>query len=66
MGGARARHYFPVSAVGDGQGLNITVQSYDGSVDIGLVSCAQLVPDLSRLIDLIVEEFATLHALAAS
>ena len=66
MAGARARHYFPVSAVMDGQGLNITVQSYDGSVDIGLVSCARLVPDLARLIDLIVEEFATLHALASS
>ena len=66
MAGAQARHYFPVSAVADGQGLNITVQSYDGSVDIGLVSCARLVPDLPRLIDLIVEEFATLHALASS
>jgi hypothetical protein len=35
-------------------------------VDIGLVSCARLVPDLPRLVDLIVEEFATLHALASS
>ena len=66
MAGARARHYFPVSAVADGQGLNITVQSYDGSVDIGLVSCARLVPDLARLDELIVEEFATLHAVASS
>ncbi|MEJ2867063.1 wax ester/triacylglycerol synthase family O-acyltransferase [Actinomycetospora sp. OC33-EN08] len=62
MAGARARHYFPVSAVADGQGLNITVQSYDGSVDIGLVSCARLVPDLRRLVDLIADELETLRA----
>ncbi|WP_018333023.1 WS/DGAT/MGAT family O-acyltransferase [Actinomycetospora chiangmaiensis] len=66
MAGARARHYYPVSAVADGQGLNITVQSYDGSVDIGLVSCARLVPDLGRLVDLIVEEFHALHGPAPS
>jgi WS/DGAT/MGAT family acyltransferase len=61
IGGARARHYFPVSAIVDGQGLNMTVQSYAGSVDIGLLSCARLVPDLPRLADLVVEEFATLR-----
>ena len=64
MGGARARHYFPVSAVADGQGLNMTVQSYAGWVDIGLVACARLVPDLPRLADLVVEEFASLRGAA--
>ncbi|HEY2223035.1 wax ester/triacylglycerol synthase family O-acyltransferase [Actinomycetospora sp.] len=61
IGDARARHYFPVSAIVDGQGLNMTVQSYAGSVDIGLVSCARLIPDLPRLADLVVEEFAALR-----
>jgi hypothetical protein len=65
MGGAQARHYYPVSAIADGQGLNMTVQSYAGSVDIGLVGCARLLPDLPRLADLVVEEFAALHGAAS-
>jgi diacylglycerol O-acyltransferase / wax synthase len=64
LGGAPATHYIPVSTVVDGQGLNITVQSYRGTLDIGLVSCRELVPDLDHLADLHVEEFATLAALA--
>jgi WS/DGAT/MGAT family acyltransferase len=61
IGEARARHYFPVSAIVDGQGLNMTVQSYAGSVDVGLVSCARLIPDLPRLADLVIEEFESLR-----
>ena len=66
MAGARARHYFPVSAVADGQGLNITVQSYDGSVDLGLIACARLMPDLADLADAIVDEFDLLVARTAA
>jgi diacylglycerol O-acyltransferase / wax synthase len=54
--GARMLHYYPVSAVLDGQGLNITVQSYLDNLDFGLVSCRELVPDVDFLTDLIVEE----------
>ena len=49
--GARMRGYYPVSVVTDGLGLNITVQSYLDSLDIGLVSCRELVPDLWDLLD---------------
>ena len=35
-----------MSAVADTQGLNITVQSYNGKLDFGLVACRDLVPDL--------------------
>jgi diacylglycerol O-acyltransferase len=56
MAGARLQHYFPVSTVVDGQGLNITVQSYLDTLDFGLVACRELVPDLWDLADLIVEE----------
>ncbi|MCD2193881.1 wax ester/triacylglycerol synthase family O-acyltransferase [Actinomycetospora endophytica] len=65
IGEARARHYFPVSAIVDGQGLNMTVQSYAGSVEIGLLSCARRVPDVSRLADLVVAEFAALRGTAS-
>jgi WS/DGAT/MGAT family acyltransferase len=44
--GAQLLHFYPVSAVSDGQGLNMTVQSYNGSLDFGFISCRELVPDL--------------------
>jgi WS/DGAT/MGAT family acyltransferase len=44
--GAKLLHFYPVSAVTDGQGLNMTVQSYNGSLDFGFISCRELVPDL--------------------
>ena len=49
--GARMLGYYPVSVVTDGLGLNITVQSYLDDLDIGLVSCRELVPDLWDLLD---------------
>ncbi|MDH3704602.1 MAG: wax ester/triacylglycerol synthase family O-acyltransferase [Acidimicrobiia bacterium] len=55
-GGAPLKHYYPVSTVVDGQGLNITVQSYVDSLDFGLVSCRELVPDLWALADHCVAE----------
>ena len=54
--GATLKHYYPVSTVVDGQGLNITVQSYCDSLDFGLVACRELVPDLWDLLDLILDE----------
>ena len=54
--GARMLHYYPVSTILDGQGLNITVQSYLDSLDFGLVACRELVPDLWDLVDGIVDD----------
>ena len=45
-GGARLEHFYPVSTIVDGQGLNITVQSYLDKLDFGLVACRELVPDV--------------------
>ncbi|MFP5321279.1 MAG: WS/DGAT/MGAT family O-acyltransferase [Acidimicrobiia bacterium] len=61
MAGARLAHYIPVSTIVEGQGLNITVQSYVDVLDIGLVGCARLLPDLDDLLEDIV---ADLQALA--
>jgi WS/DGAT/MGAT family acyltransferase len=58
--GARLLHYYPVSTVVEGQGLNITVQSYLDTLDFGLVSCRELVPDLNVLLQAILDEIATL------
>jgi WS/DGAT/MGAT family acyltransferase len=64
LGAAPVRHYVPVSTIVDGQGLNITVQSYMDTLDLGLVSCRELIPDLDRLAELHMEEFAALKELA--
>lgn len=45
LAGAKLLSYVPVSIVAQGLALNITVQSYDGQLHFGLVSCAKTVPD---------------------
>jgi WS/DGAT/MGAT family acyltransferase len=49
--GARLVGNYPVSAINDGVGLNITVMSYNGNVDFGLLSCRELVPDIWDMMD---------------
>ncbi|MGI9612101.1 MAG: WS/DGAT/MGAT family O-acyltransferase [Acidimicrobiales bacterium] len=56
VAGAELQHYYPVSTIGEGMGLNITVHSYQDTLDFGLVSCRELVPDLESLVDLHVAE----------
>jgi hypothetical protein len=44
--------YFPISVISDlTGGLNITVFSYNGNVDIGIVACREMVPDVWTLLD---------------
>ena len=50
-GGARLVANYPVSAIADGLGLNITVMSYDGQVDIGIVADRDQVPDVWTLLE---------------
>jgi WS/DGAT/MGAT family acyltransferase len=58
--GARLLHYFPVSTVAEGQGVNVTVQSYLDTLDFGVVSCRELVPDVWHMLDLMVDELELL------
>jgi len=51
-----------VSTITDGLGLNMTVQSYNGNLDFGFVSCRELVPDLWVITDLLHEAMADLLA----
>ena len=64
LAGSRLVHYYPVSMIAEGMGLNITVHSYMDTLDIGLVSCRELVPDLEYLVDLHVEEVDALFEAA--
>jgi diacylglycerol O-acyltransferase len=62
--GSRMVTYIPVSTIGEGQGLNITVHSYLDELEFGLISCRELVPDLWHMIDLHIDEIDVLFAAA--
>ena len=49
MAGARIVDLYPMGPVFDGAGLNVTVLSYQGPVDIGFMACRETVPELWRL-----------------
>jgi WS/DGAT/MGAT family acyltransferase len=55
LAGARMTTYFPVSIVVHGVALNITVQSYDGNLDFGLIACRRAVPDIRDLARMMTE-----------
>lgn len=60
FGGTRLLAYYPVSAVTDGQGLNITAISYDGQVFFGILAARELVPDVQALAEFLKDELAQL------
>jgi diacylglycerol O-acyltransferase / wax synthase len=51
LAGARLEANYPISVITDGMGLNITVMSYRGSMDFGIVVDRDQMPDVQRLID---------------
>ena len=51
LAGAKITANFPVSIVTHGLGLNITIQSYNGSLDYGLIACKRTVPKLREFAD---------------
>jgi len=50
LAGAKVTATFPVSVITDGMGLNITVMSYCGSLDFGIVADRDQVPDVDTLV----------------
>jgi diacylglycerol O-acyltransferase / wax synthase len=64
MAGAKVDTYFPVSIPAHGMALNMTVQSYNGTLDYGLIACRRAVPDITELADYVVQAHEELHALA--
>lgn len=49
--GAKVKASYKFGPVFHGAGLNVTVMSLNGKVDVGLVSCTDLLPDLWELAD---------------
>ena len=66
MAGARMVGNYPTSIVIHGNALNITVQSYAGSLDFGLVADAEAMPELRELAAAIGSAYAELLATPAA
>lgn len=54
--GAKVAAYYPVSIATHGIALNITVQSYNGLLEVGLTACRRAMPDVADLADYVAEE----------
>lgn len=61
--GTRVLNEYPISVIADGMGLNITVLSYRGQMDFGIVADREQMPDAWPLVDNLRDELATLLAL---
>jgi hypothetical protein len=63
MAGARMLSNYPTSIVVHGMALNITVQSYDQSLDFGLIADSAAMPDVHDLAEAIRTAFDDMRAL---
>jgi diacylglycerol O-acyltransferase len=63
--GARLVANYPVSVITHGMGLNITVMSYLGHLDFGIVADREQMPDVSLLIGWLAEELELLRPASA-
>ncbi|MGE2833539.1 WS/DGAT/MGAT family O-acyltransferase [Mycobacterium sp. SMC-4] len=51
MLGCEVKAMYPLGPIFHGSGLNMTVMSLNGNLDVGIVSCPELLPDLWNLAD---------------
>lgn len=63
--GAGVDGVYPVSLLLDGQALNITLNSYDGKLEFGLVACRRTLPSMQKLLQYLEEGLQELEARAA-
>jgi len=66
IAGARVMTYLPISIVYHGVGLNVSLYSYDGRLFVGIVSCADLMPDTDQFARLVEKEFGALGTAVAA
>lgn len=59
--GAELLGWYPVSTLGPGHRLNVTMFSYNGKLDFGIIGAADFLPDLEKLGAYIYEEFEELE-----
>jgi len=58
--GARLDGVYPLSAIADGQGLNLTVLGSNGKLNFGALADRDLVPDVDLIIDALNDELVAL------
>ncbi len=66
LAGAKMLTYYPVSIAGHSMALNVTVQSYSGSLDFGLTACRKAMPDLPQLARYMQESYEELRRLTSA
>ena len=66
MAGAKMLTNYPTSIVVHGVALNITVQTYNESLEFGLMSCGEAMPDVAELALHVQEAFEEFQAMLAS
>lgn len=66
MAGAKMLTNYPTSIVVHGIALNITVQTYNESLEFGLMSCGEAMPDVAELALHVEEAFEEFQALPPS
>lgn len=49
--GCQVKAMYPLGPIFHGSGLNVTVMSLSGTLDVGLISCPELLPDLWEMAD---------------
>jgi hypothetical protein len=64
--GARMTDYYPLSIVGHGVALNITVQSHVDQLCFGLIACRRAVPDVHEIGAQVTRAMTSLRALVAA
>lgn len=62
--GAKLKGIYPLSAITDGVGLNMTLMSYNGNLDFGLLADWDMVPDIWNLIIALTDELNDLKKAA--
>jgi len=61
MAGARMEAHYPISVITDAMGLNMTVMSYCGRLDFGIVADREQMPDVWSLIEWLSESLEELR-----
>ncbi|MCZ7629703.1 MAG: WS/DGAT domain-containing protein [Microthrixaceae bacterium] len=62
LAGAEVVGPYPFGPLMEGSGLNISVLSHDGRLDVGLIACPDLVPHLDELLAGVLRGFDELEA----
>ena len=66
LAGARLVALYPMGPLIANTGLNLTVLSHDGKVDVGIIACPDLVDDVSEVADRFVAAVAELVGLCTT